>query len=144
LADDLPSLLAAAGPERLVIGNRLHVRPSGMSEIRYEWNGHLSRLVGLLAGASVLDGQSGFRVFHRSLATDIRISGRYTYTQEQIIRAARAGYRIVQPSVSFVERQSGLSRLMRSPLSYMAHVFDDLDRLATELQINVESSTVSR
>lgn len=140
--DDLPRLLDAAGPRRLVIGNRLASRPDGMSDIRFEGNKDLTRIVSALAGTDLSDTQSGFRVFDRTLATSIAIRSQFTYTQEQAVRAARAGIRIVQPPITFRRRQHGRSRLVRSPFYYLSRVMEDLDRLAAELDVDAESLTM--
>ncbi len=138
-AGDLPPLLRAADLNTLVVGDRLHVQPDGMSDFRYHWNKRLSELVGVLAGQQVADGQSGFRVFSATLAQDCPIKSDYTYTQEQVIRAARQGYKIEQPKISFSPRRHGKSRLVRSPLFYISHTTADLDRLCAELGIDLET-----
>jgi glycosyltransferase involved in cell wall biosynthesis len=140
---ELPMLLSYADRTTLVVGDRISSRPPGMSDVRYVWNCHLSELVASMAGStSVVDSQSGFRVFHSGLANEIRITSRTTYTQEQIIRAARAGYNIVQPPVSFARRQHGTSRLVKSAYDYLARVFADLGELAAELGISSEELTL--
>ena len=135
LLDLIASVHAGAD---LVVGDRLSSRPEGMSDIRYAWNRHLSELVSLLAGAPVRDSQSGCRVFSRQVAEAFDITSAFTYTQEQIIRTVRNGFRVEQVPIWFGPRQSNHSRLVRTPLDYLARVFHDLSSLADEYGVDLE------
>ena len=128
---------AAEGVD-LVVGDRLWRRPPGMSDFRYVWNQRLSDLVTLLSGEPVPDAQSGCRLFSRATAEAVPLRASFTYTQEQLIRAARSGCSIGFVPVEFGPRSSGRSRLVKSPLNYLAHVLADLDSLAAELEIDLE------
>ncbi len=142
---DIPGLLAVHRDlGGLVVGNRLWRQPPGMSDFRYHWNKHLSGLVAQVTRAEIRDSQCGLRVFGADVASAFGITSRFTYTQEQIIRAATAGFPVHQPDVMFGPRGAGRSRLMRTPLHYLAEVMGDLDRLLTELGIDVEPDYGSR
>ncbi|MGW3618573.1 glycosyltransferase family 2 protein [Micromonospora arida] len=146
LADDVGPMLAAFSEQRtqLVLGDRLWRQPDGMSSIRYDWNISLSNLVSTLARTHISDSQTGFRVMGRELAKRVTISGAYTYTQEQIVRAARSGFQIASVPITFLRRPVGHSRLMRSPFSYMARVMEQLGDVAEELDLDVESTDYIR
>lgn len=118
-----------------MVGNRLHRHPDGMSKLRYVWNVRLSELIGQLAGVGLADSQSDFRIFGADTAR-ITLSAAYTYTQEQIIRVARAGVPVTQLPIAFGPRLDGRSRLMRSPAHYLSRVFADLDSLLEEMGID--------
>lgn len=118
----------------LILGNRLHVLPVNMSELRYEGNILLSKIISLLAGQVICDSQTGFRIISRRVAETCQIKSSYTYTQEQIVRASHAGFRIAEVPIFIGPRLAGQSRLMRSPFHYLARVFEDLERLAAELK----------
>jgi glycosyltransferase involved in cell wall biosynthesis len=142
-AADLPRLIAVHRSRGgLVVGNRLWCRPVGMSDFRYRWNKHLSELVTAVTATQIDDAQSGLRVFGRDVADAVPINSRFTYTQEQIVRAAFAGFRISQPQIFFGPRHAGRSRLMRTPVHYLAEVFGDLDRLLLELGVDLESAAL--
>lgn len=130
-AGDLVGLMREArhGAD-LVIGDRLHRRPLGMSKFRYSGNRWLSRLASGLAGIHVRDSQSGFRLFSAELAQTVRITGDFTYTQEQLIRAARGGYQVHSVPIGFRRRAHGSSRLVRSPLVYGLRILPILIALA--------------
>lgn len=128
--------MEASGTGRLVVGNRLWRQPEGTSELRYRWNQPLSELVNIIAGKHVIDGQSGYRVFGPEIA-ELPITSQFTYTQEQIVRAGRSGYDIVQPNITFNPRTSGKSRLVRSPLEYVSRTTAELDLVAKDVGIGL-------
>ncbi|MEG3632456.1 glycosyltransferase family 2 protein [Micromonospora palythoicola] len=110
----------------LAIGNRLWRRPQHMTHSRYLQNLALSKTVSLISRVAVADSQSGYRAFTAQLATAVRISSKFTYTQEQVIRAAKLGFRITEAPISFHARRFGSSRLVRSPANYGYRVIRDL------------------
>ncbi|MET8087168.1 glycosyltransferase family 2 protein [Micromonospora sp. NPDC005237] len=125
--DDIHALLhKLANGADLAIGNRLWRRPPHMQPFRYAGNIALSQAISAISRVAVADSQSGYRAFSARLATAVRISSKFTYTQEQIIRAASLGFRIAQTPVSFHERRFGSSRLVRSPADYGYRVLRDL------------------
>ncbi|MFG3589434.1 glycosyltransferase family 2 protein [Streptomyces sp. NPDC047990] len=121
--EDLAALLRAkASGADLVVGNRLTSRPKGMTRERYWGNVLLSRLISLIAGVSIPDSQSGYRIFDLRLAGEVVIAGDFTYTQEQLVKAARSGYSIAFVPVTFRPREHGTSRLVKSTFSYIARL----------------------
>jgi len=117
----------------LVVGNRLHRRPICMSGIRYRANRLFSAFIADMTGVPVDDCQSGYRAFTRDLILKCDVSGRHTYTQEQILRAIRLGYRLAWTPISFNERISGKSRLIRSSISYSLQVILHVGRVNKSL-----------
>lgn len=117
----------------LVLGNRLYKQPDSMSQSRYEMNRMLSRTVSTIAGVNIADSQTGYRAMTRRALVVSTIISSYTYTQEQIIRVARAGFPITEIPIIAAQRISGKSRLMRSGLFYLSKVFGDLDRVVEEI-----------
>ncbi|WP_435210071.1 glycosyltransferase family 2 protein [Micromonospora sp. bgisy143] len=113
----------------LAIGNRLWQRPPHMPPSRYLANVALSKVVSVISRVAVPDSQSGYRAFSAQLAESVRISSKFTYTQEQIIRAAGMGFRITHPPISFEERRFGASRLVVSPADYGYRVVRDLMKI---------------
>lgn len=126
-ASDLePLAQALRGGADLVLGNRLWCRPEGMTPTRYRSNLALSRLVSRLAGVTCTDTQTGLRMFTPEVARAFEIRASFTYTQEQIIRAARGGAKIVEADIAFAPRLFGKSRLVTSAWSYGLRVASDL------------------
>ena len=115
--DDVPRLLAAAAGADLVIGSRYV--PGGSVQ-----NWPLHRLV-LSAGGnwyvraitrlSVRDATSGFRCWRRELLGRLPLdrigSNGYSFQIEMTWAAARAGARIAEVPITFVERRSGVSKM---------------------------------
>lgn len=134
LAKDLEALIEplSTGYD-LVLGNRLHHQPPGMSEMRYEGNKMLSMVVSKLVRQNLADTQTGYRAFRRCVAENCAISGDYTYTQEQILRAGAAGYRICEVPIENRPRGAGTSRLMRTPFHYLSAVALDIEKIVAEL-----------
>ncbi len=89
-----PALLAALADADIVIGTRART-PGTMPLGRRVTNALASAAMGVIAGVSVPDAQSGYRAIRREVLADVRASGdRYEYETEFLIAAMRAGYRI--------------------------------------------------
>lgn len=118
----LPDLLAALPDHDLVIGSRyLH----GVSVVnwplhRIALSAFANRYIRAVTGLSVTDCTSGYRMWRRdALArmplTTARTSG-YAFLTEMLYEAGRAGLRIGEAPIVFVERQEGYSKVSRSVL----------------------------
>jgi glycosyltransferase involved in cell wall biosynthesis len=118
-AEEIPLLLKKIDEGYdLVLGSRFSGRIEDMSYIKRFGNKAFSRIVRSIAGIRITDGQTGFRAFTRDVAS-INIRSTFTYTQEQIIRAARTGFRIAEVPIYFARRGGGTkSRLMKSPFHF--------------------------
>jgi hypothetical protein len=105
-----------------------------MPALRYRGNLLLSAIVSEIAGIKIADSQSGFRVCSREVMEACSITSVFTYTQEQVIRAALTGVNVTEVPIHFGPRRGSKSRLMRSPFEYLARVAADLERLVGELR----------
>ncbi len=119
--DDVPRLIAAAtdGAD-LVIGSRYV--PGGSIG---NW-GALRRLVSaggslyarLLLGAPVHDLTGGFKCYRRRVLETIDLSSihskGYAFQIETTYRALRAGFRVVEVPIHFVDREEGGSKMSRA------------------------------
>lgn len=76
----------------------------------------------------ITDITTGMRVFSPEIAK-LPTKGEYTYTVEQIIRTARAGYKIASVPITFKARADGKSRLMRSPMHYIWETIKNTRRM---------------
>jgi dolichol-phosphate mannosyltransferase len=118
---DVPRLLAAAEEADLVLGSR-YVDGGGVDG---EW-GALRRLVsrggslyaGLILGAPVRDLTGGFKCFRRGVLETIdldAVSSRgYAFQIELTYRALRAGFRVREVPIRFVDRTAGSSKMSRA------------------------------
>jgi dolichol-phosphate mannosyltransferase len=118
--DDVPRLAAAAEDADLVIGSR-YVAGGGTRN----W-GLLRRLISrggslyaqLILGAPVRDLTGGFKCYRRKVLETIDLesvhSKGYAFQIETTYRAIRAGFRVVEVPIVFVDRQVGGSKMSRT------------------------------
>src|SRR3989440_4007049 len=117
---DVPRLVAAANDADLVLGSRYI--PGG--SIR-NW-GLIRRLVSaggslyarLLLGVGIRDLTGGFKCYRAAVLETIdldAISSRgYAFQIETTYRALRAGFRVVEVPIAFVDREAGRSKMSRT------------------------------
>ena len=114
---DVPRLLAAAANAELVVGSRYVAG----GELR-NWPVHRRLLsafanwyVRAVTGMPVRDCTSGFRCWRRELLVrmplDAIVSDGYAFQVEMVWEARRAGGRIEELPITFVERRQGASKL---------------------------------
>ena len=119
----LPDLFAALDRFDLVIGSRyLH----GVSVVnwplhRIALSAFANRYIRAVTGLDARDCTSGFRVWRREALARIpldrmRANG-YAFLTEMLYEAARAGCRIGEVPIVFVERQEGYSKVSRRVLA---------------------------
>jgi dolichol-phosphate mannosyltransferase len=117
---DVPRLLAAAEDADVVLGSR-YVAGGGVRN----W-GRLRRFISaggstyarILLGTQVRDLTGGFKCFRRTVLETIpleRISSRgYAFQIETTYRALRAGFRVTEVPIVFVDRAEGQSKMSRA------------------------------
>ena len=129
-AEEIPKLIyqVEKGYD-LVLGSRFMGTIESMTKMKRFGNKAFSRLISLLTKRKISDGQTGFRAFTRKVAEEIPIESNYTYTQEQIIRACQKDYKIIEVPAYFAKRDSGPSRLMKSPLNYAIRAWKNIIRI---------------
>jgi dolichol-phosphate mannosyltransferase len=118
--DDVPRLIAAAKDADLVLGSR-YVKGGSIGS----W-GALRRFVSaggslyarILLGVPVHDLTGGFKCFHRRVLETIDLaavdSRGYAFQIETTYRALRAGFRVVEVPITFVDRERGGSKMSRT------------------------------
>lgn len=103
----------------LVLGSRFLGTIESMPLMKRLGNIAFSKVISNITKTKITDGQTGFRAFTKEIAKEIDITSTYTYTQEQIIRALRQKYNVIEVPVSFVARGGRTkSRLMSGPFNY--------------------------
>jgi dolichol-phosphate mannosyltransferase len=117
---DVPRLIAAAEDADLALGSRYvpggAVRNWGL--IRRAISAGGSLYARLLLGVGVRDLTGGFKCYRRAVLETIdvdAISSRgYAFQIETTYRALRAGFRIVEVPITFVDREQGGSKMSKS------------------------------
>ncbi len=114
---DLPRLLAAARDADLVVGSRYVPggRVVNWPARRLALSVFANRYVAAITRLGVRDATSGFRCWRRAMLeriplADIRSDG-YAFQVEMTWHARRAGGRIAEVPITFVERRQGQSKL---------------------------------
>jgi dolichol-phosphate mannosyltransferase len=117
---DVPRLIAAAEDADLVLGSR-YIEGGGVRN----W-GLLRRFVSaggswyarVLLGANVRDLTGGFKCYRRAVLERIDLgaieSKGYAFQIETTYRALRAGFRVVEIPITFVDREAGGSKMSKA------------------------------
>jgi dolichol-phosphate mannosyltransferase len=118
--DDVPRLVAAAREADLVLGSR-YVEGGSIGSwglVRRVVSAGGSWYARVLLGVPVRDLTGGFKCFHRrvleTLDLDAIDSRGYAFQIETTYRALRAGFRVVEVPIAFVDREHGGSKMSRS------------------------------
>lgn len=115
--EDLPAMLEAAKDADLVIGSR-YVRggtvvnwPLSRKAISMGGNLYIRAILGM----SVNDATAGYRVYRagtlRRIGLDDVESAGYVFQTDLTVRTVRAGLRVVEVPITFVEREIGESKM---------------------------------
>jgi glycosyltransferase involved in cell wall biosynthesis len=100
----------------LVLGSRFKGRIRGMPLTKKIGNMMFSKAISSLVKVRITDSTTGFRAFTKEVASDIKFINTFTYTQEQIIRAAKQKFKIAEIPVE--TRKTRESRLFNSSFGY--------------------------
>jgi len=114
--EDIPAMLAplTEGRADVVVGSRFMPGADRtgytFSFFRDVGNKILNRFVSLMAGTEISDVTTGMKAWTREAIWKISFrDNRFVYEMEVVMRAARAGLRIVQIPVKYLSRQGGHS-----------------------------------
>jgi len=116
---DVPRLIAATGDADLALGSRYveggSVGNWGLVRRAVSWGG--SFYARILLGVSVRDLTGGFKCYRRAVLEAINLdaisSKGYAFQIETTYRALRAGFRVVEVPIRFVDREEGGSKMSR-------------------------------
>jgi dolichol-phosphate mannosyltransferase len=116
---DVRRLIAAAGEADLVLGSRYvaggSVRNWGLVRRAVSAGGSLYARV--LLGAPVRDLTGGFKCYRRTVLETIDLDAisslGYAFQIETTYRALRAGFRVVEVPITFVDREQGGSKMSK-------------------------------
>jgi glycosyltransferase involved in cell wall biosynthesis len=134
LAAEIPKLLSQVEQGYdLVLGSRLTGYIEHMSFTKKFFNRLAARIFSRLVKQRVDDVTTGFRAFVPAVAR-LPVKSNFTYTQEQIVRASKAGYKIKNVPVSFLARQDE-SRLIKHSADYITRSLRELWKLNREVKL---------
>ncbi len=111
----------------LVLGSRFRGRIEQMPLIKRLGNIAFSHAISSLTDVRITDSTTGFRAFTAEVARDINYINTFTYTQEQIIKAAKQGFRITE--IPIIARKTRASRLFKSPWQYAIKAWINIFRI---------------
>ena len=112
----------------LVLGSRFRGKIEYMPMIKRIGNISFSKAVSQIIKLDISDAQTGFRAFTKNVANKIQITSSHTYTQEQIIRAVKAKFRIKEVPIYFAKRH-GKSRLITNTFGYAIRAWISIIRI---------------
>ena len=119
---DIAQLLSAIGEADLVIGSR---RIAGGKIIGWNFRRHLFSLTAslasrLLLGLKAKDVTAGFRFYRASVLKQINLdqikSQGFAFQEEVLKLVQKAGFRIIEIPVTFVDRRQGQSKLNKKDI----------------------------
>ena len=111
----------------LVLGSRFKGKIEQMPFLKRAGNIAFSKVLSSLTGVKITDSTTGFRSFTSEVARDISYINTFTYTQEQIIKAAKLGFKIVE--IPIIARKTRDSRLFKSPFQYAMKAWINIFRI---------------
>jgi dolichol-phosphate mannosyltransferase len=116
---DVQRLIAAAGEADLALGSR-YVKGGSIGNwglVRRAVSSGGSLYARLLLGVDVRDLTGGFKCYRRAVLETIDLDGisskGYAFQIETTYRALRAGFRVVEVPIKFVDREEGGSKMSR-------------------------------
>jgi len=111
----------------LVLGSRFRGKIRGMPLTKKLGNKVFAKVISSLTKLKITDSTTGFRAFTKEVARDIKFINTFTYTQEQIIKAAKQKFKIVE--IPIETRKTRDSRLFSNPLEYAIKAWINILRI---------------
>ncbi len=127
-AEDIPRLIKKIeeGAD-LVLGSRFRGKIKHMPFLKRLGNQAFSVVFKHLTKTRLTDTTTGFRAFKKKVAEDIKYINKFTYTQEQIIKAAKQKFKIDEIPIN--TRKTRPSRLFKNPLEYAIKAWINIFRI---------------
>lgn len=128
LASDIPRLLREIeNGYDLVLGSRFIEKNKSMPLSKKIGNKAFAKVLSKLLKIKLTDTTTGFRAFTKDVAENIKFINTFTYTQEQIIKAAKQNYKIKE--ISIKTRPTRESRLFKNPIEYAIKAWINILRI---------------
>lgn len=116
----------------LVLGSRFRGKIEHMPILKRLGNIAFSKALSSLTKVKITDSTTGFRGFTAEVARDINYINTFTYTQEQIIKASKQGFKITE--IPIETRKTRDSRLFKNPLQYAIKAWINIFRIYRDYQ----------
>ncbi len=100
----------------LVLGSRFKGKIESMPLLKRLGNIAFAEVLSSMTKVRLTDSTTGFRGFTAEVARDINYINTFTYTQEQIIKASKQGFRITE--IPIIARKTRESRLFKNPFQF--------------------------
>jgi len=128
LGKDIPRLIKKIEEGYdLVLGSRFSGQVEKMPLMKRFGNRAFARVISKLAKVKITDSTTGFRAFTRDIAEEIKYINTFTYTQEQILKAARLKFEICE--IPIFARSTRESRLFKGPFEYAIKAWINILRI---------------
>ena len=111
----------------LVLGSRFSGKVIDMPFLKKLGNKAFAKVISSLIKIKITDSTTGFRAFTRMVASDISFINTFTYTQEQIIKAAKQKFKITE--IPIESRRTRESRLFKNPFEYATKAWINIFRI---------------
>ncbi|HLD00837.1 MAG TPA: glycosyltransferase family 2 protein [Candidatus Nanoarchaeia archaeon] len=116
----------------LVLGSRFRRKNGPMPFLKRIGNIAFAKVLSQLSKVKITDTTTGFRCFTAEVAREIDYINTFTYTQEQIIKAAKQGFRITE--IPITARRTRESRLFKNPVEYAIKAWTNIFRIYRDYQ----------
>ncbi len=111
----------------LVLGSRFSGKVIDMPFLKKLGNKAFAKVISSLIKIKITDSTTGFRAFTRMVASDISFINTFTYTQEQIIKAAKQKFKITE--IPIESRRTRESKLFKNPFEYATKAWINIFRI---------------
>ncbi len=111
----------------LVLGSRFAGKIEEMPFLKRFGNIAFSIVLSKMTGVKLTDTTTGFRAFTKQIAQEIKYINTFTYTQEQIIKAAKQRFKIAE--IPIEARKTRDSRLFKNPFDYAIKAWINIFRI---------------
>ena len=111
----------------LVLGSRFIKKKYSGSLMKSLGNQAFAKVLSSLTKTKITDSTTGFRAFTKEVASEIEYINTFTYTQEQIIKAAKQKFTIAE--VPIHTKKTRDSRLFKSPFQYALKAWINIFRI---------------
>jgi len=112
----------------LVLGSRFKGKISYKNEFgKLLGNIIFAKAISKMIKTKVTDSTTGFRAFTKDVAREIKFINTFTYTQEQLIKASKQGFKITE--IPITARKTRKSKLFKNPFDYAIKAWINIFRI---------------
>ena len=111
----------------LVLGSRFRKKNGNMPFLKRVGNIAFAKVISSLTKTKITDTTTGYRAFTAEIAKEINYINTFTYTQEQIIKASKQGFKISE--IPILTRKTRESRLFKNPFEYAMKAWINILRI---------------